>query len=51
MNQLLSEADAEKLSQGSLNSHLDDLLWDGLKVHIYYFFQTVYVRLDFTIEY
>ena len=51
MNQLLSEADAEKLSQGSLNSHLDDLLWDGLKVHIYYFLQTVYVRLDFTIEY
>ncbi|GMN70506.1 hypothetical protein TIFTF001_039549 [Ficus carica] len=34
MNQLLSDADAEMLSRGSLHSHLDDLLWDGLKTNI-----------------
>ncbi|GMN20706.1 hypothetical protein TIFTF001_039953 [Ficus carica] len=34
MRQLLSEADAETLSQGPLQSHLDDLLWDGLKINV-----------------
>ena len=34
MNQLLSEADAETLAQGPLLGHMDDLLWDGLKVSI-----------------
>ncbi|GMN36613.1 hypothetical protein TIFTF001_042474 [Ficus carica] len=34
MRQLLSEADADTLNQGPLQSHLDDLLWDGLKINI-----------------
>ncbi|GMN56292.1 hypothetical protein TIFTF001_025409 [Ficus carica] len=34
MRQLLSEADAETLGQGPLQSHLDDLLWDGLKINV-----------------
>ncbi|GMN70115.1 hypothetical protein TIFTF001_039159 [Ficus carica] len=34
MRQLLSEADADTLNQGPLQSHLDDLLWDGLKINV-----------------
>ena len=34
MKQLLSEADSDILNEGPLQNHLDDLLWDGLKVHV-----------------
>ncbi|GMN69678.1 hypothetical protein TIFTF001_038725 [Ficus carica] len=34
MWQLLSEADVDTLNQGPLQSHLDDLLWDGLKINV-----------------
>ncbi|GMN66710.1 hypothetical protein TIFTF001_035771 [Ficus carica] len=34
MRQLLSEADAETLGQGPLQSRLGDLLWDGLKINV-----------------
>ncbi|GMN58183.1 hypothetical protein TIFTF001_027282 [Ficus carica] len=34
VRQLLSEADANIMYEGRLQNHLDDLLWDGLKVNI-----------------
>ncbi|GMN62728.1 hypothetical protein TIFTF001_031812 [Ficus carica] len=34
MWQLLSEANAETMSQGPLQSHLDDILWEGLKTNV-----------------
>ena len=34
MRQLLSEADSNILNEGRVQNHLDDLLWDGLKVYI-----------------
>ena len=34
MRQLLSEVDLETISSGRIADHLDDLLWDGLKVRL-----------------
>ena len=32
MRQLLSDADLDTINEGRIQNHLDDLLWDGLKV-------------------
>ncbi|GMN62973.1 hypothetical protein TIFTF001_032051 [Ficus carica] len=34
MRQLLSEVDSNILNEGRFQNHLDDLLWDGLKVNV-----------------
>ncbi|GMN66446.1 hypothetical protein TIFTF001_035532 [Ficus carica] len=51
MRQLLSEADADTLNQGPLQSHLDDLLWDGLKILDAFEKATLKARYDFLKEY